>query len=47
MNFLSARVFVPCKPFQDSIVFMGKAGVYPFQELHSRVGFWPCPQTVD
>jgi hypothetical protein len=24
-----ARVFVPCKPFQDSIVFASKAGAYP------------------
>jgi hypothetical protein len=32
-------------------MFAGKAGAYlrrrPFEELLSRVGYWPYPQTLD
>jgi hypothetical protein len=30
------------KPFQDSMVFVGKARAYPI-----KAGFRPCPQTID
>jgi hypothetical protein len=44
-------VFVPGKPFQPSLMFVGKAGAYPielhFRVFHSMVGSCPCPQTVD
>ncbi len=45
------RVFIPGKPFQPSLMYVGKARSLPksslFQVLHSRVGSWPCPQTFD
>ncbi len=46
------RVFVPGKgkPFQPSLVFAGKVGAYPSGAspvLHSRVGSWPHPPTLD
>ncbi len=48
---LLARVFVPGKPFQPSLMFAGKAVAYqseaPFKVLHSRIGSWPYPQTLD
>jgi hypothetical protein len=48
---LFARVFVPGKPFQPSLMFAGKAGAYwseaPFQLLHFREGSRPHPQTVN
>jgi hypothetical protein len=46
-----ASVFAPGKPFQPNLMFPGKAGTYPNEEplrcLYSRVGSWPCPQTID
>ncbi len=36
-------MFVPGKPLQPSLIFVGKV----FQVLHSRVGPWPYPQTLD
>ncbi len=50
-EFKKASVFAPGKHFQPSFLFAGKLGAYPNEEtfrcLHSRVGSWPCPQTVD
>ncbi len=43
--FMISQSVVPCKPFQPSLMFAGKARAYlseaPFQVLHSRVGSWP------
>jgi len=39
-------VFVPGKPFQPSLMFVGKTGAN-FQVLNSRVGSWPYPPTLD
>jgi len=44
-------VFVPGKPFQPSLMFVGEARSLPewssSQVLHSTVGSWPHPQTLD
>ncbi len=42
-------MFFPGKPFQPSLMLTGKAGVYlsGAQKLHSRVGSWPYPQTLE
>ncbi len=44
-------MFDPGKPFQSTLMFAGKAGGHPseapFRVLHSRVGPWPHPQTLD
>ncbi len=50
-------MFVPCKLFQPSLIFAGKAEAYPSetlyyagktsQVLHSMVGSWPYLQTLD
>jgi hypothetical protein len=44
-------MFVSGKPLQLSVVSVGEAGAYlseaPFNVLHSRVGSWPRPQTLD
>ncbi len=40
-------VFVLGKPFQLGQLFVGKAGAYPSDMLHSWVGSWPYPQTLN
>jgi len=50
LSFVTDTVFVPCKPFQESIVFDGKAGgAYPSKTpfRKARVGSWPCSETLD
>jgi hypothetical protein len=45
-----AWVFAPGKPFQSILMFVAKRSLTnwrTFQMLHSRVGSWPCPQTID
>ncbi len=37
-----ARVFVLAKPFQPSLMFVGRARAYPCDVLHSKVGSWNC-----
>jgi len=43
-------VFFHAKPFQLSLIFVGKAGAYPIEEpfrrSHSRECSWPCPQRI-
>jgi hypothetical protein len=43
-------VFAPDKPFQPTLMFVGKARAYPFEEPFKcstpRVGSWPCPGTT-
>jgi hypothetical protein len=43
MDFRNKLVFIPGKPFQPSLM---SNGAYPSQ-LHSKVGSWPYPQTLD
>jgi len=44
-------VFVPGKHFQTSLMFAIKARAYlawcTWMMLHSKVGYWPYPQSID
>ncbi len=44
------KLFVPCRPFQHSLMFVSKAITYPsgapFQVLSSRVGSRPSPTNI-
>ncbi len=48
---LVMRVFVPDRPIQPSLMFVGKARAYlnevPFSSSDSRIGSWPYPLTMD
>ncbi len=40
----------PGKPLQPNLLFAGKAGDYASEASYmdsTRVGPWPCPQTLD
>jgi hypothetical protein len=49
--FIITRVFVPGKPFQPRLVFVGKTGAFPSEALFRcytlGLGSWPHPQTLD
>ncbi len=48
---LYAKVFVPGKLFQPSLMFVGEARSLPQngapERCFTRVGFWPYPETLD
>jgi len=48
---VKARVLVPPRPFQLSLMFVCKAKSPPkwsiFQMLHYKVGSWPCSRALD
>ncbi len=46
VNYKSAE-FDPGKPFEPSLMFSGKAGVYPRGKNSGDLGSWPYPQTSD
>ncbi len=50
-TFVKSYVFVPGKPFQPSLMFVGKAVGYPTEEPFMcsdlGVGSWPFPVTLD
>ncbi len=59
INFRNKLVFVLCKLFKPSVIFVGKARAHPrvehlkvtcklFEQSLMFVGrLWPCPQTLD
>jgi hypothetical protein len=46
VNYKSAE-FALGKPFQPSLMFSGKAGVYTRGKNLDNLGSWPYPQTSD